>query len=125
MDLARKATARALIRSRKSAEYLTNFLLHGTTVPCSTDAQVLLDAWIYVSDIDATHLLSMVALVAQREILSLRLRPVEHPREGNRFSHVFQAADPGDAAFDAHAKTAVRDGAVAAQVDVPVEGLLR
>ena len=36
-----------------------------------------------------------------------------------------RAADPGDDALDAHAEAAVRHGAVAAQVEVPLERLLR
>ena len=33
-----------------------------------------------------------------------------------------EAADPGDDAFDAHAEAGVGDGAVAAEVEVPLEG---
>src|SRR5687768_6272155 len=36
---------------------------------------------------------------------------------------MFYPAHPGDGAFDAHAKTAVRNGAVAAEVEVPFERL--
>ena len=36
-----------------------------------------------------------------------------------------EAADPRDGALDAHAEAGVRDGAVAAQVEVPLEGVER
>ena len=42
----------------------------------------------------------------------------------NRLPYVVEAADPRDGAFDAHAKARVRHAAVAAQVEVPLEGLL-
>ncbi len=35
---------------------------------------------------------------------------------------MLEAADPGDAALDAHAETAVGDATVAAEVEVPLEG---
>ena len=54
-----------------------------------------------------------------------RINPVQHSRIRNRLAHVLEAADPGDDALDAHAEPAVRHAAVAAQVEVPLEGLLR
>ena len=47
--------------------------------------------------------------------------PLEHAGERNRFAHVVEPADPGDAALDAHPEARVWHGAVAAEVDVPVE----
>jgi hypothetical protein len=38
---------------------------------------------------------------------------------------VFDAAHPGDGAFDAHAEAGVGDAAVAAEVEVPFEDVLR
>ena len=49
----------------------------------------------------------------------------EHPRVRNRLAQVLEAADPGDHPLDAHAEAAVRHGAVAAQVEVPLERFLR
>ena len=50
---------------------------------------------------------------------------VEHPRVGDGLAHVRQAAHPGDEALDAHAEAAVREGAVLAHVEVPLERLDR
>src|SRR5215510_304863 len=50
-----------------------------------------------------------------------RVYAIQHPRVGNRFSHVLELADPAHDALDAHAETAVRHGPVAPQVDVPLE----
>src|SRR5512146_323686 len=52
----------------------------------------------------------------------LRIQPVQHAREGNGFAHVFQAANPGDHALDAHAESGVGHAAVLAQVEIPLEG---
>src|SRR5436309_2475435 len=38
---------------------------------------------------------------------------------------MLEAADPADEALDAHAEAAVGDAAVAAQVEIPLEGFLR
>jgi hypothetical protein len=38
------------------------------------------------------------------------------------FADVVEAADPGYGALDAHAEAAVGDGAVAAQIEIPLEG---
>ena len=48
-----------------------------------------------------------------------------HPRIRNRLADVFQAADPGYGALDAQAEAAVGDGAVAAEVEVPLVVRLR
>jgi len=48
--------------------------------------------------------------------LRLWVDAVEGAGEGDGFADVFQAADPGYAAFDAHAETAVGDAAVFAEV---------
>src|SRR4029078_1250445 len=55
----------------------------------------------------------------------LRVHPVEHARVGDRLPQVFESANPADDALDAHAEAAVRDGAVAAQVEIPLEGFVR
>jgi hypothetical protein len=44
--------------------------------------------------------------------------------ERNGLAHMVQAADPRDGALDAHAEARVRHAAVAAQVEVPLEGFL-
>ena len=49
---------------------------------------------------------------------------MEGPCEGDGFADVVEAADPGDDTLDAHAEAAVGDAAVAAQVEVPLEGFL-
>ena len=53
------------------------------------------------------------------------MQAVKHARKGDGFADVFQAADPGHAALDSHPETAVRDGAVFPQIDVPLEGFPR
>src|SRR5215210_3114337 len=50
---------------------------------------------------------------------------VEHPRERDGLADVLDAAHPCDAALDAHAEARVRDAAVAAQVEIPLERLAR
>jgi hypothetical protein len=55
----------------------------------------------------------------------LRSEPVKHARKWNRFSDVIDAAHPGGTTFYAHPKTGVRNAAVAAQVEIPLERLLR
>ena len=47
---------------------------------------------------------------------------MQRPREGDGLPYVVEAADPGYGALDAHAETAVGDAAVAAQVEIPLEG---
>ena len=49
---------------------------------------------------------------------------MQRPCKRNRLSHVVEAADPCDGALDAHAEALVRHAAVAAQGEVPLEGLL-
>src|SRR3954468_20519772 len=51
----------------------------------------------------------------------LRLQPIQHPRKWDRFSYVLDAAHPGRAAFDSHAKAGVRDAAEPAKVEIPFE----
>ena len=53
----------------------------------------------------------------------LRIYPVNHPGEGDDFTDVLGAGDPCDGAFEAEAETCVGDAAVAAEVQVPLEGL--
>ncbi len=52
----------------------------------------------------------------------LGVQPMQHAREGNRFAHVLQAADPGYGSLDAHAEAGVRDAAVLAEIKIPLEG---
>src|SRR5215212_11139809 len=54
-----------------------------------------------------------------------RSQSVKHPRERDGLADVLDAAHPCDAALDAHAEARVRDAAVAAQVEVPLERLAR
>src|SRR2546426_3044815 len=48
---------------------------------------------------------------------------MQHSRKRNGFAYVLQPADPGDDALNPHPKTAVRDAAVLAQVQIPSESL--
>ena len=52
----------------------------------------------------------------------LRINPVEHSREGDDFADMLGARNPGDGAFEAEAKAGVRDAAIAAEVQIPLEG---
>src|SRR5689334_2472652 len=54
-----------------------------------------------------------------------RIQPIQHSRIRNRLAHVFELADPRHDALDPHAKTAVRHGAVSAEIEIPLERLLR
>src|SRR5206468_4024281 len=56
---------------------------------------------------------------------SSRVQPVQHSRIWNRLAQVIELADPRHHSFDAHPEPAVWHGAVAAQVEIPLEGLLR
>src|SRR5688500_8659505 len=56
---------------------------------------------------------------------SLWFQPVQQSRERYRLSDVRELADPGDGAFEADAEAGMRDGTVAADVQVPLEGFLR
>ena len=49
---------------------------------------------------------------------------MEHAGVGNRFPQMFHASQPGDHALDSHAEAAVGDGAVLADLQVPLEGFL-
>jgi len=53
------------------------------------------------------------------------MQPVQHARKGDGLADVFQPADPGHRALDAHPEAAVRCGAVLAQIDLPLEGFPR
>jgi hypothetical protein len=48
--------------------------------------------------------------------MNLRVQPMQHPREWNRFSHVFQSADPRHGSLDAHAEAGMRNAAVFAEI---------
>src|SRR5450755_3068666 len=51
----------------------------------------------------------------------LRIDSVQGSSEGDGFADVVEAAEPGYDALDAHAEAGVGDGAVAAEVEVPLE----
>ncbi len=55
--------------------------------------------------------------------MACRLRPraVQHARERDGLADMLQAAHPGDESLDAHAESGVRNGAIPAQIDIPVE----
>src|SRR5580704_17011318 len=55
----------------------------------------------------------------------LWLQTLHHAGKRHGFAHVMCAADPGDRAFDTHAKAGMRHRSVAAEIQVPVEGLQR
>lgn len=50
---------------------------------------------------------------------------IQHAREGDGFANVFQAADPGNRAFDAHPEARMRHGTELAQIQVPFERFFR
>src|SRR5260370_1513199 len=54
----------------------------------------------------------------------LRIHAVNHAREGDNLTNVLCSANPGHHALKAHAKAGVRHAAIAAQVQIPLEGLL-
>src|SRR5213596_3517784 len=60
-----------------------------------------------------------------RAVKVSRPEALEQAGEGDRLAHVVEAAQPGDAALDAHAEAGVRHGAVAAEIEVPAEGVER
>src|SRR4030095_9097998 len=53
--------------------------------------------------------------------LRSRVQPGQHPRIRDRFPQVIELTDPGYDALDAHAEAAVRHGAVAAQIETPLQ----
>src|ERR1700680_2204311 len=55
----------------------------------------------------------------------LRINPVNHTRKGNNLAHVFSSANPSHDALEPHAETRMRYAAIAAQVQIPLEGFLR
>src|SRR5689334_12682810 len=58
-------------------------------------------------------------------LLDLGVQAVEHAGERNGLAHVRQTAEPGDRPLDAQPEARVRERAVAAHVEVPLEGLAR
>ena len=48
---------------------------------------------------------------------------MEHPGEGDGFTNVFDATEPGHHTFDAHPESGMRDASILAQVQIPLEGL--
>src|SRR5439155_4516245 len=57
----------------------------------------------------------------QRSNHRSRINPIQHSRIRNRFSEMRDPADPGHAAFDAHAEAGVGEGAIFADIEVPLE----
>src|ERR1700730_13148359 len=55
----------------------------------------------------------------------LRINPVNHAREGNNLAHVLSSANPSHDALESHAETRMRHAAIAAEVQIPLEGFLR
>src|ERR1700730_11166581 len=55
----------------------------------------------------------------------LRINPVNHAREGNNLADVLSSANPSHDEPETHAETRMRHAAIAAQVQVPLEGLFR
>src|ERR1700676_616423 len=55
----------------------------------------------------------------------LRINPVNHAREGNNLAHVLSSANPSHDALEPHAEAGMRHAAIAAQIQVPLEGFLR
>src|SRR5690242_19719881 len=53
------------------------------------------------------------------------IEAVQHPWIRDRLPQVIQLADPRDHALDSHSEAAVRHGSVAAEIEVPLEGVLR
>src|ERR1700676_3968324 len=51
----------------------------------------------------------------------LRVEPVQHSGKRNGLAHVFQAANPGHGALNAHAEAAMGHAAKFAQVEIPLE----
>src|SRR5260370_30679656 len=54
---------------------------------------------------------------------ALRIHAINHAREGDDLANVFGAANPCDGALKAHSEAGMRNAAVAAQVEIPLEGL--
>src|SRR5215217_3849916 len=54
-----------------------------------------------------------------------RTKSIEHAREGDCLTDVFDATHPRGAAFDSHTEAGVRNAAVSSKVEIPLEYLLR
>src|SRR5450759_4818722 len=55
----------------------------------------------------------------------LGIDPLHRPRIWNGLAKVMDAADPGHEPLEAHPETGVREGAVTANVEIPLVGLFR
>src|SRR6266699_7022909 len=55
----------------------------------------------------------------------LRVYAINHPGEGNHFTNVLSSANPRHRAFQAQSEAGVRNAAVTAKVQIPVERLFR
>jgi len=64
-------------------------------------------------------------MTAPRQLQSLsRIDAIEHAWEGDDLANVLGSTNPRDGAFEAQTKARMRDAAVAAQVEVPLERVL-
>ena len=57
--------------------------------------------------------------------LSLGVQLIEHPWERNRFTNVFEAANPRDSSFDSHPESCVWNGPETAEIQIPTERFFR
>src|SRR5438105_9132272 len=53
------------------------------------------------------------------------IHPVKHSRERDSFANMLQAANPRHHPLDSHTETSVRNAAILAQVQIPLEGRFR
>src|ERR1035437_5832466 len=74
-----------------------------------------------VCGMSAKHLARRWA-ARKKPLLRLRVDAVQAAGKGDGLADVVEGADPGDHSFNAHAEAGVGDRAVAAQVEVPLEG---
>src|SRR5271169_1235630 len=65
-----------------------------------------------------------ISLSEWRQIYPVsRIYPINHSGEGDDLTYVLRAADPGYRALQAEAEARVGDAAVAAQIQIPLEGV--
>src|SRR5579883_3027291 len=67
---------------------------------------------------------TVIARWFQFDLCTLWIDAVQRTRERNRFAHMIKPADPGHGTFDAHAKAAMRNTSVLAQIEIPAKGRL-
>ena len=51
----------------------------------------------------------------------LRCQSIQHSGKWDRFTDMFESADPGDGALDAHTEAGMRNRSEPAQVQIPFE----